>query len=514
MSATDALGLPDALLGAPRPAGDPGAVLACARAWGGAAAALDRAGAGLVGTVATAAGTWYGAAEQAWELRAAEALTRTGSAAQGLDGAAAALVRFAAVLRAAQDDWDAARRAADADAERQLDERARTLAGARAAAAEHAVALERAHRDGTPPPDPLQRVTWSPDPRTPARRGALEAAWEARQRVEAAARAAAEALHEARATAWRAGAAGPVLRHGDPLFAALHARSPGAWRSDVGGTGLRWLCVAGAGYAGGGAVTGPDGRDYPLVVPYVTDRDGVRWTGDVSKDGPLVDDLEGRDTGWRTLWTADGVDLVGGSAGFGLRLAAALAGSAGWAPPATPRADAIPLLRLSATGHPSLSRGPAPQPPQQPQNALEPRRAAPVRVVRDGAGRQLAVPAGPLDAPVRSTGKGRVALRAAGAVDLATLGLTSAAAVRLVQDARARWYVVRYQENADGRTRALVRSYRVEQRATGLVVHVASVHLDPEGRVVEEPVRFRPAPGAVMRPSDVDYAVAQPEPAR
>ncbi|WP_165865559.1 hypothetical protein [Vallicoccus soli] len=496
-------GLAPALAAAPRPEGDPGAVRAAALAWGSAADAVDRARGGLGGTVAAAAAGWRGVAATAWEGACAEALTRAGAAAQALDAAAGALARFAAELAAAQAAWDAAERAAARDDERQALERARVLVAADAALAQHARAEAVARAAGGPRPDPPALPSWSPDPASPARRAALDAALDARARAAAAARACAAALDAARATAWPGYAAGPPARE-LPVLGGLRAGEPGAWGRAVSAALLRTLCLPAAGYDGGGWLRGPDGRDYPLVVPFVVE-DGVRRTGDEAAHGPAVEDLDGQDPGWRTVATTTGLEHLGGRPGAGLLLAGALAGSAGWTPPVAPRADALPLLRVGPTGWPSLGRAPAPAAPAPPQNPLEVRRGTPPRVLRDGAGRRLAAPPGPLDPAERSAGRGRVGLGAAGASDLATLGLTAAAGARLAGDARARWTVVRFQEHADGRRRALARTYRVEEGRGGPVVRVASLHADPQGRPVERPVAWRRTCGPVLRPAG--YAV-------
>lgn len=82
--------------------------------------------------------------------------------------------------------------------------------------------------------------------------------------------------------------------------------APGDWLRAVNPS-----CIAsgGAGYRGSGFIVGPDGRSYPLVAPWVV-RDGVEYHADDGSPpgGPRVLELDGRDPGWTTIFRHVGVE--------------------------------------------------------------------------------------------------------------------------------------------------------------------------------------------------------------
>ena len=66
-----------------------------------------------------------------------------------------------------------------------------------------------------------------------------------------------------------------------------------------------------SGYQGSGFVVGPDGRSYPLVAPYVT-RDGKEYQADdgLEPGQRSVLELDGRDPGWTTMYEQTGVERI------------------------------------------------------------------------------------------------------------------------------------------------------------------------------------------------------------
>ena len=67
-------------------------------------------------------------------------------------------------------------------------------------------------------------------------------------------------------------------------------------------------------YAGGGAVRGPDGREYPIVVPHVMRGDDhVTIDADVTDpDMPTAASLDGRDAGWTVVGYRTGIEQFHG----------------------------------------------------------------------------------------------------------------------------------------------------------------------------------------------------------
>jgi hypothetical protein len=92
-------------------------------------------------------------------------------------------------------------------------------------------------------------------------------------------------------------AAPPVFRDQPPLADRLVAVATGGELAPY----PPGAATAG-GYHGGGAIVGPDGRTYPLAVPYVAE-DGVVYTADEHprRDGLGV--LDGADRGWQVVAT-------------------------------------------------------------------------------------------------------------------------------------------------------------------------------------------------------------------
>ena len=68
-----------------------------------------------------------------------------------------------------------------------------------------------------------------------------------------------------------------------------------------------------AALTGGGFLTGPDGREYPLVIPSVRTSDGVfnanRWS--IGLESRNAATLGGSDPGWTGLYVASGMHAFG-----------------------------------------------------------------------------------------------------------------------------------------------------------------------------------------------------------
>jgi uncharacterized protein YukE len=183
----------------PRPAGDPAALAAGARALGAAADALRAAGGRLRGTlsVVVVAGAWRGPASEAFQLATGGLQPGLEAAAQALERAAGALAELAGRLGQAQATWDRAGRLAEA---------------AGVALDRHGTVALAAH-----PLDPAQAVA--------ARQAAgLMAA--ADQEAAAARRSAAARLDDAAFHAAAARPSGPAPRPGGTGHGAGHQGGP------------------------------------------------------------------------------------------------------------------------------------------------------------------------------------------------------------------------------------------------------------------------------------------------
>ncbi|MGI9157708.1 MAG: WXG100 family type VII secretion target, partial [Marmoricola sp.] len=110
---------------------------------------------------------------------------------------------------------------------------------------------------------------------------------------------------------------------------------------------------SGTGYYGGGFVSGPDGRRYPLVVPQVV-RDGSPYRADGNWQTPPVRDLAGLDPGWHQVGAAAGVAEFGARASTATKILLAAATFSGMqAGPGTGyrrRNDLLGKVRLDGLG--------------------------------------------------------------------------------------------------------------------------------------------------------------------
>ena len=161
--------------------------------------------------------------------------------------------------------------------------------------------------------------------------------------------------------------AGPTW---DPI-AELRPGRPGEWAAAVlpAGTSLAnglppglTVFANASGYDGDGFLAGPDGRSYPLVVPWVADvQDGGRYTADeLAAPGADLDTLDGRDPGWHTLGTRVGLTSIGSAAGIGTHAAVLAGGFAGLQPKSSNAQPAwLQNLTLSPTGEPTLTDQPS-----------------------------------------------------------------------------------------------------------------------------------------------------------
>jgi hypothetical protein len=197
----------------------------------------------------------------------------------------------------------------------------------------------------------------------------------------------------------------------------------------------------GVGYEGNGFIAGPDGRRYPLVAPHVT-RNGTVYNADleVVRGWPSVLDLDGRDTGWSTVYEQIGVERWRDAPGVAGRILAGVGATAIGAYSGSSASD-VDATVLAPGRAPTLGRPlvpptvPEPTPPQYTPPAP---------------------PDSPPGIPELEYPTGQTSLAASG-TNLAPVvinGLVGAAYADLgSHDA----YDITFQQNADGRIRALYR---------------------------------------------------------
>jgi hypothetical protein len=264
--------------------------------------------------------------------------------------------------------------------------------------------------------------------------------------------------------------------------------------------GVSPVCID-AGWSGGGALVGPDGRKYPLVVPWIR-RDGRRYTAD--PDGPAaqasVESLGGADLGWHEIAVRTGVDEFGVPAATVDKAAIVIAGLAGKAPQTVGRLrpDLLGRLALSPAGVAHLgsasASGKAGQvgTGQLPRGALLPTQDGGVRWVSDtsvpGATDTRAVRRGFVGDPPL----GRAVPVGPNVVGLADQTLSAAGTAARLDDSRSAGYRVVFEENEDGRRRARMTLYQVRSDDNGTSVLTTDATLAPTGELQRPAVAYRP----------------------
>ena len=294
----------------------------------------------------------------------------------------------------------------------------------------------------------------------------------------------------------------------------------------------------GGSYGGGGAILGPDGRAWPLVVPML-EVDGELIHA--SRSGNPREDprtLGGRDAGWRTIEEVEGVTRLADPPGAVRQVGVFF--DFGQNDNYPPRPDLLPNLSIDEHGFPQLQMSPddAPiggrsQDARSRRDALAEGMLEPERETLLVAGRPVAVDPRrvsryPEDVQRafhrhRSGNGGRSIApgaarqqrlgRARRGLDLAE-GLVAGA--RAVEDARSTGFVryrVTYATHPDGRRRAEFRAYRVTgtpTRKTDIQVRPMFVYLEGE-HVRETLMRFDDASNDPPDWQPIDsYEIARP----
>ncbi|MQA78533.1 MAG: hypothetical protein GEV10_08650 [Streptosporangiales bacterium] len=242
----------------------------------------------------------------------------------------------------------------------------------------------------------------------------------------------------------------------------------------------------GVAYTGGGFLVGPDGKEYPVVTPQYAGKGG-----ELSGHGPGAETLGGLDTGWQTLATYTGYDQLGeplSTAEAGMVIAGAIAG-AQYQPYTTVNASATQSLVLDEYGYPvavaDTPPGSTAQPPGVPASTY-------TYVVTDGKGQPQV---GSYTAPGMPGG------------NLVAVGTNVAEGLAAVDQADANSYYtyqVEFQQNTDGRVRAIYTAYQVIDGPDGQYVQPYDVHFDEDGQMVLEEAGWTAPPPISEGGSSVD----------
>ncbi len=240
--------------------------------------------------------------------------------------------------------------------------------------------------------------------------------------------------------------------------------------------GPRCVSFGDAGYEGAGFIRGPDDRRYPLIAPHVM-REGKTYNADdgVRPGEPSVLDLDGRDPGWTTIHEQIGVERWRDEPGAAGRILAGLGASAA-GPPAGSTEDDVRAVVINPGRKPTLGKSLAPSAARSASPPLYMPSAPPVP---------------PPNKPDLEYPLGQTSV-AAGAMNLAPVvvdGLVGAARADLGSyDA----YDIVFQENRDGRIRALYQRVFVGFEASG-EAQLSSVYVTGPERNDQVPIAYAPS---------------------
>jgi hypothetical protein len=251
-----------------------------------------------------------------------------------------------------------------------------------------------------------------------------------------------------------------LARRANPLRFIVRG-DPGAWDLAVNGV----VCRAG-GTRGGGFITGPDGRRYPIVVPDTGERPDPRWRVVATEDG--VADLRAR--------LGAGMKLLLGAGLFGL----AANGQAGDGRPAEPDAyaDLVPpaAAPTHGSGRARVAR------PGTPVPAPPPEAPPPIRSGATSADDTVPMPL------------------AVGIVSLAASGAAAARGLAALENQDVVATRVTYETDDRGRRRATVRVWQIYEHDDGSrTVGDSYAYLGPDGKPTLTPVT---ADTPSLRPAD------------
>ncbi|MCB0965337.1 MAG: hypothetical protein KDB37_00760 [Ilumatobacter sp.] len=264
-------------------------------------------------------------------------------------------------------------------------------------------------------------------------------------------------------------------------------------------------------YTGGGAVRGPDGRIYPIVVPHVVRGDDhFTIDADLPDHVPSAASLDGRDSGWTVVAYRTGVEQIHADvSGFWQGLSA-IAFATGL--PSGGHVDDRHLASIEfrlggrpAFGGTTAANGSGGSVATAAQS-IEPHTGPVVdgRVpgrTSTGRPRSMALPNPPASPAV--TARSNLTWNAA---SLVVNGLQGVQVAVSMNDANHRAYEVVFEEHPDGRLRSRVQSFALEPRRDGVLLSAWHLFVADDGRLTQTPARYQA--GATVGSGDDDEVVA------
>jgi hypothetical protein len=281
-------------------------------------------------------------------------------------------------------------------------------------------------------------------------------------------------------------------------------------------------------YSGGGAVRGPDGELYPIVVPHLgVGNEVFTIDGDLGAGTPTVATLGGVDPGWVMVGYRAGVEQFHADVGAGWQVATALAGLSGLRLPPVVDDAALSQVVFRPGSRPFLLgavdvnggvevSGPSIMPSASPSALLLVDGRAQYVPVDEIDRRRVAVRDAAQQAGVDRAAAGRIALPN----HLLTLAVSAAqgiSAALALGNRNQRAYEVVFEQHVDGRRRARVQTFALEARADGPHLFATHLSIGDDGQLLEQNASYRSgptinAPGAVVASNGGDPSVVRPVP--
>jgi hypothetical protein len=223
-------------------------------------------------------------------------------------------------------------------------------------------------------------------------------------------------------------------------------------------------------YRGGGYVTGPDGQDYPIVIPWSVDDDGTVHTAEygVPPTEPSAANLNGADAGWEIVGYECGVERFLEAPDLGDQFAVWLGSLAGVQPRPLPPNSGLAGVLMSPFGPPVLTAAPPAAAPALPPG---------------GSGN--VDPANNSNGSVVGAATGLIA-RGVGGVNVAVN----------LDNQSERAYQVIFEHNADGRTRARIQTFTLvyDERTGETLIWPEHVYVNDDGELTGQTISYEQPP--------------------
>ena len=239
-----------------------------------------------------------------------------------------------------------------------------------------------------------------------------------------------------------------------------------------------------AAYVGGGAVRGPDGELWPIVIPQYTTEHGrvVSIDADLAVDTPSAATLGGADPNWAVVGYRVGVEQFFDGAGVIERAAVGAGIFTGLRVPPTADDEALVNLRFRVGSRPFIS-GPADSHGGSDPSVAEMSQSLPSSVVASIDGE-------PGPDPVHT---GRINL-SGNTLTLLTTGLQGIATALTLNGNTRRAYEVIFERHPDGRRRSRVQTFHLETRADGVYLYANHLFVDDGGVLSEANASYQDGP--------------------